>query len=71
MDLGGDRTGQGCSQELPKILAPFYCGEEELEMVDNFPCVSWPMGTGTLEHDTATVPANSQPGKVSPALPEL
>lgn len=24
-------------------------------MVDNFPCISWPMGTGTLEHDTATV----------------
>lgn len=25
-------------------------------MVDIFPCISWPMGTGTLEHDTATVP---------------
>lgn len=25
-------------------------------MVDIFPCISWPMGTRTLEHDTATVP---------------
>lgn len=28
-------------------------------MVDNFPCISWPMGTGTLEHDTATVLPNA------------
>lgn len=25
-------------------------------MVDILPCISWPMGTGTLEHDTATAP---------------
>lgn len=33
--------------------------------MDIFPCISWPMGTGTLEHDTTT---GCQPGKVSPAL---